>query len=266
MSVYVSSKERDSVVAMAIVLITGTSTGIGRACAEFFRSRGDLVYGGSRKPDVRNDESVNTAVSDILEREGRIDILINNAGIAIAGAVEDTSMEEAKEQFEVNFFGTLRVCKAVLPAMRAQRSGYIINISSIAGLIAMPYQGLYSASKFAVEGLSESLRMETRDFGIKIVLIEPGDHKTTLTRNRRKSAPSEPYRERFEIAASRMEKDEQNGPEPAGVARLIGRIVENPNPRLRYTVGPAPERAMVWLKRWKPYWIIEMIMKQYYSR
>jgi short-subunit dehydrogenase len=159
----------------------------------------------------------------------------------------------------------MRVCKAVLPAMRAQRSGYIINISSIAGLIAVPYQGLYSASKFALEGLSESLRMETRDLGIRVVLIEPGDHKTAFTQNRRKSTPSEPYCKRFETAVSRMEKDEQNGPDPAGVARLIGRIVENPNPRLRYTVGPVPERAMVWLKRWKPYWVIEMIMKQYYS-
>ncbi len=126
---------------MAIVLITGTSTGIGRACAELLTARGDRVYGGGRKPDVRSDESVSATVSDILGREGRIDILINNAGIAVAGAVEDTSMEEAREQFEVNFFGALRVCRAVLPAMRAQRSGYIINISSIAGLVAVPYQG-----------------------------------------------------------------------------------------------------------------------------
>ncbi len=251
---------------MAIVLITGTSTGIGRACAELFTARGDRIYGGGRKPDVRSDESVTTAVSDILEREGRIDIVINNAGIAIAGAVEDTSIEEAKDQFEVNFFGALRLARAVLPAMRAQRSGYIINISSVAGLVAVPYQGLYSASKFALEGLSESLRMETKDFGIKVVLVEPGDHRTSLTTNRRKAAASEPYRERFRKAAARMEKDEQNGPDPFGVARLIGRIVENPNPRLRYTVGPAPERLMVWLKRLKPYWVIETIMKYYYSR
>ena len=251
--------------AMAIVLITGTSTGIGRACAELFTARGDRVYGGSRKPDVRSDESVTSAVSDILAREGRIDIVINNAGIAFAGAVEDTSIAEAKEQFEVNFFGALRVCKAVLPAMRAQRSGYIVNISSIAGLVAVPYQGLYSASKFALEGLSESLRMETRHLGVKIVLVEPGDHRTALTQNRHKAAASESYRERFERAAKRMEKDEQNGPDPAGVAKLVGRIVNTPTPRLRYTVGPAPERLMVWLKRWKPYWVVEAIMKNYYG-
>jgi short-subunit dehydrogenase len=251
---------------VAIVLITGTSTGIGKACADFFRARGDRVYGGGRKPDVRSDESVSAVVSEILEREGRIDILINNAGIGIAGAVEDTSLEAAKEQFEVNFFGALRMCGAVLPAMRAQRSGYIINIGSIAGLVAVPYQALYSASKFALEGLSEGLRMETREFGIKVVLVEPGDHRTAFTQNRRKQAASEPYRERFEAAVSRMEKDEQNGPDPAGIARLIGKIVQNPNPRLRYTAGPLSQRIMVLLKRAKPYWVIEMIMKRYYSR
>jgi len=251
---------------MAIVLITGTSTGIGRACAEFFRARGDRIYGGSRKPDVSSNESVTSAVSDILRREGRIDIVINNAGIAVAGAVEDVSLEAAKEQFEVNFFGALRVCRAVLPAMRAQGSGYIINISSIAGLAAVPYQGLYSASKFALEGLSESLRMETRHLGIKVVLVEPGDHRTSFTRNRRTVAPTEPYKHRFRQAIERMEKDEQNGPGPAGVAKLIGRIVEMPSPRLRYTVGPAPERAMVWLKRLMPYWVVEATMKNYYAR
>jgi NAD(P)-dependent dehydrogenase (short-subunit alcohol dehydrogenase family) len=251
--------------AMAIVLITGTSTGIGRACAEHFTARGDRVYGGSRKPDVRSDESVTSAVSDILAREGRIDIVINNAGIAVAGAVEDVPIAEAKEQFEVNFFGTLRVCRAVLPAMRAQRSGFIINVSSIAGLAAVPYQGLYSASKFALEGLCESLRMETSGLGVRVVLIEPGDHRTALTQNRRTAAASEPYKERFRQALERMEKDEQNGPDPAGVAKLIGRIVNMPTPRLRYTVGPAPERAMVWLKRAMPYWVIEVIMKHYYA-
>jgi short-subunit dehydrogenase len=250
---------------MAIVLITGTSTGIGRACADLFAARGDRVYGGLRHPDVRSDESVSAAVSDILAREGRIDIVINNAGVAVAGALEDTSMAEAKEQFEVNFFGALRVCRAVLPAMRTQGSGYIINISSIAGLVAVPYQGLYSASKFALEGLSESLRMETKHLGVKVVLVEPGDHRTALTRNRHKVPASEPYRERFERAAARMEKDEKNGPDPAGVAKLIGRIVNMPTPRLRYTVGPAPERLMVWLKRLKPYWVIEAIMKNYYG-
>ncbi len=250
---------------MSIVLVTGASSGIGRACAQLFEARGDRVYGAGRNPDVRSDASVGQAVADILKREGRIDIVVNNAGIAIAGAVEDTSIEQAKDQFEVNFFGVLRICRAVLPAMREQRAGYLINIGSIAGQVAVPYQGLYSASKFALEGLTESLRLETRHFGIKVVLIEPGDHRTNLTGKRRKLPASAPYAERFSRAISRMEKDEQNGPDPAGIAKLIGRIVETPNPRLRYTIGPAAERAAIWLKRLAPAAAVEKAMASYYK-
>jgi NAD(P)-dependent dehydrogenase (short-subunit alcohol dehydrogenase family) len=250
---------------MAVVLITGASSGIGLACANLFKTRGDKVYGANRTPDVRSDASVSTAVADILSREGRIDILVNNAGIAIAGSVEDTSVEQAKDQFEVNFFGVLRVCQAVLPAMRSQGAGYIVNIGSIAGQVAVPYQGLYSASKFALEGLTESLRMETRHLGIKVVLIEPGDHRTNLTANRRKSTPSPPYADRFHRAIRQMEKDEQNGPDPAGIARLIGRIVSKPKPRLRYTIGPVAERAAIWIKRLGPAALVEKAMTGYYK-
>src|SRR5262249_47345713 len=139
-----------------VILITGGSSGIGRCCAEHLTLRGHKVYAASRTGtlvmDVRDDASVCAAVQTIVEREQRIDVVINNAGSGIAGAIEDTSIEEAKQQFEVNLFGPMRVCRAVLPIMRTQRSGLIINVSSIAGLIAVPYQGLYSASKFALEG------------------------------------------------------------------------------------------------------------------
>ena len=154
-----------------VVLITGSSSGIGRACAELLAARGFRVYGASRRAveiplvepismDVRDDASVRDAVAQVMAREGRIDIVVNNAGIAIAGAVEDTSIDEAREQFDVNFFGVMRVCRAALPALRNRQAGYIVNIGSIGGLVAIPYQGLYSASKFALEGLSESLRLE----------------------------------------------------------------------------------------------------------
>ena len=192
--------------------------------------------------DVRDDASVRAAVADLVAREGRIDVVVNNAGIAVAGAVEDTSIEEALEQFDVNFFGVLRVCRAVLPHMRARRSGCIVNIGSIAGLVAVPYQGLYSASKFALEGLSEALRLEVRPFGIRVVLIEPGDHRTGLTDNRRATAAAREnpaYRDRYERAVARMAADERGGPAPEAVARLVRRIVELKKPRLRYTAGPA---------------------------
>lgn len=263
-----------------VALITGASSGIGRACAELLAARGLRVYGTSRQPrpdaafesvrmDAREDASVDEAVAGIIEREGRVDVVVNNAGIALAGAVEDTSLEEAKDQFEVNFFGVLRVCRSVLPVLREQRSGHIVNIGSIGGLVAIPYQGLYSASKFALEGLSESLRMEAARFGVQVVLIEPGDHRTSITENRRRTGGSQSnpaYRARFERAIGRMAADERAGADPVAVARLLWRIVNNPRPRLRYTVGPAPERAAVWLKRLMPYAVVEKVMDFYYSR
>jgi short-subunit dehydrogenase len=259
--------------ASRVILVTGASSGIGRSCAELLAKRGHRVYGASRSAglrlDVRDEASVNEAVRSILDRERRLDVVINNAGFGIAGAVEETSVEEAKEQFEVNFFGVMRVCRAVLPAMRSQGQGTIVNIGSIGGLIAIPYQGLYSATKFALEGLTESLRLEVRDFGVRVVLIEPGDHRTGFTYNRRSTAKSggeSPYRSLFERAVARMAADEQAGPPPERVAALVVKVIDSRRPRLRYTVGPVPQRAAVWLKRLLPYAAIEAIMRQNYLR
>lgn len=257
-----------------VVLVTGASSGIGKSCAEFLARTGDRVYGASRTSatlpmDVRDDASVRAAVAELIAREGHIDVVVNNAGIAVAGAVEDTSIEEAMAQFDVNFFGVLRVCRAVLPHMRARRSGCIVNIGSIAGQVAVPYQGLYSASKFALEGLSESLRHEVRSFGIRVMLIEPGDHRTALTENRRAAAASREnpaYRERYERAVARMTSDERNGPAPEAVARLLHRIIRLKRPRLRYAVGPFTERAAPMVKRLLPYGVIEKLVDGYYSR
>jgi NAD(P)-dependent dehydrogenase (short-subunit alcohol dehydrogenase family) len=256
-----------------VVLVTGASSGIGKSCAEFLARNGYRVYGVSRSSsapsmDVRDDASVRAAVADLIAREGRIDIVVNNAGIALAGAVEDTSIQEAIAQFDVNFFGVLRVCRAVLPHMREQRSGCIVNIGSIAGLVAVPFQGLYSASKFALEGLSEALRLEVRPFGIRVVLIDPGDHRTNLTENRRPTAASQEnpaYRNRYDRAVARMAADERNGPAPEAVARLLHRIIQLKKPRLRYTVGPIAERAVPLLKRALPHAVIETLMDRYYS-
>src|SRR3984885_14154940 len=223
-----------------VVLVTGASSGIGLACARHLAAQGFRVYGTSRRAnaalqgavtmleaDVTDDRSVEQAVAAILDREQRLDILVNNAGMAIAGPVEDTSIEPAKSQLEVNFFGAFRVCRAVLPAMRSQRSGYIVNIGSIGGLVAIPYQSMYSASKFALEGLSEALRMEVRPFGIRVVLIEPGDHKTALTANRhfaKSPGSTDPYRASFEAALAKTARDEQGGPGPEKIARLLYRL------------------------------------------
>jgi short-subunit dehydrogenase len=266
--------------AQRVALVTGASTGIGASCAAFLAAKGLRVYGGARgavtaaavEPltlDVTHDASVARAVETIQGREGRLDVLVNNAGFGIAGAIEDTSIEEASQQFEVNFFGVLRMCRAVLPVMRQQKSGYIVNIGSIGGLIAIPFQGFYSAAKFALEGFSESLRMEVRPFGIQVVLIEPGDHRTAFTQNRRAtrgSGAESVYRDRFERAIARMASDEQGGPSPEGIANLLYKILRNPKPRLRYTVGPAAQRAAVWIKRAMPHAVMEKILRDYYSR
>jgi NAD(P)-dependent dehydrogenase (short-subunit alcohol dehydrogenase family) len=216
--------------------------------------------------DVRDDESVRRCIELVLEREGRIDAVVNNAGIALGGAIENTSLHQARELFEVNFFGVLRVCRAVLPGMRQRRAGHIVNIGSIAGLIAVPYQGLYSASKFALEGLSESLRMEVKQFGIRVVLVEPGDHRTGLTKNRKMAEASEHYRKACDRAVGRMALDEQAGPDPAVVAKVVHRVLQDPNPRLRYTTGPVMQRAAVWLKRLGPNALTEATLSAYYAR
>lgn len=264
-----------------VAVITGVSSGIGLACAAHLAQQGVRIYGLSRRApetaipnltfiqtDVTDNASVREAVRIVLRNEGRIDILINNAGFGIAGSIEDTSAEEAAGQLDVNLLGALRLTSAVLPTMRRQRSGYILNMGSIGGLIAIPFQGIYSASKFALEGLTESLRLEVRSLGIRVVLIEPGDHRTAFTQARSftaASAMNPAYRANFDRAVNRMAADEQGGPAPDRIARLVLRVINTRNPRLRYTAGPTLQRAAIWLKRLFPYALIETILKVYYG-
>ncbi len=259
-----------------VVLVTGASSGIGRACAAHLAARGHRVYGAARRPiagaafeslemDVNHDASVARGVAHIVEREGRIDALVNNAGFAIFGAIEDTSVAEAKEQLETNFFGVLRVTNAVLPKFRSQGGGRVVNVSSLGGVFGMPYSGLYSASKFAVEGMSEALRLEMRPFGVHVSLIEPGDFKTELTAVRRRTAASlrdSAHAGGLARAMKAAEKDEANAPTPEPIAALLERALLARSPRLRYTTGMASQRIVTVLKRILPARLFEFMLTQ----
>jgi len=202
--------------------------------------------------DVTSEDSVAHALKSILAREGRLDVVFNNAGDGIAGSVEDTSIEEARQQLDTNFFGVLRVCRAALPILRRQGAGLIVNVSSLGGLVGLPFQGLYSASKFAVEGMTEVLRMEVRPFGVRVALIEPGDFRTGFTAQRRKVLAAQrdsAYAERFGKALAVMERDETHGADPLAVARLLERIINTRSPRPRYKVGGFLQTLSVGLLR-----------------
>ena len=263
-----------------IVLITGASSGIGKSIEEFLSKKEYIVFGTSRKTDFSNnsyemiemdvneDKSVENGVDYVLKKAGCIDILINNAGYGISGSIEDTSVKKAKEQFETNFFGVHRITKKILPYMRKQKYGYIINISSIGGLIGLPFQGIYSAAKFALEGWSEALRMELKSFGVNVVIIEPGDIKTSFTSRREKitgKLNNSDYKEKALKAIKIVEKDEQGGPLPKKVANLVEKIINNKSPRIRYKVGSFSQILICILKRILPDRSIQWILMKYYK-
>lgn len=218
--------------------------------------------------DVNDDASVRQGVDTVLARAGRLDGVINNAGISLMAAVEDTSIEEAKAQFETNFFGVLRVCRAALPTMRSQRSGCIINVSSLAGLVGLPFSGMYCASKFALEGMSEALRLEMRAFGVRVVLVEPGDFRTGMSQRRRVAEAAQTHAAYAELCRrfkQQQDEDEARAPTPEPVARLIERILNDPRPKTRYPVGLFVQRFLVSLKWWLPQrgfeWLVHQILK-----
>ncbi|MGO9255700.1 MAG: SDR family oxidoreductase [Bryobacteraceae bacterium] len=263
-----------------VVLITGASSGIGAACAGLLAQRGFRVYGSSRNPnfqpdgyhalqmDVSDDKSVERAVSRVMEEAGSIDALVNNAGCGLAGAVEDTSPQEAFRQMDVNFMGAFRVARVVLPGMRQRRSGVIVNISSLGGLFGLPFQSFYSASKFALEGWTESLRYEVSPFGIRVVLVEPGDVRTGFTGSRVLAAAadsSSAYTALFSNCLRIVEKEEKQGVPPEAIARLVCRIIEGNAKGPRYTCGQVSQRASAVLKRLLPGRLFESIIGSFYG-
>ncbi len=262
-----------------VILVTGVSSGFGKETAALLAEKGHRVYGTLRKTgeehgkvkiirmDLTDHGSIRDAVRKIVENEGRIDVLVNNAGMHIGGPAETTPLENVKLLIDTNFIGLVALTREVLPAMRKQGTGRIINISSIAGLMGLPFQSFYSAGKHAIEGFSESLRMEVKRFGIKVVVIEPGDFHTNCTSNRRKYLtpvpPGDPW-EHFSDSLAVIEKDEAGGRDPVILARKIARIVDSRNPSHRYIVASFEQRLAFLLKRLLPDKLFMSILAGHY--
>ncbi|OGO81198.1 MAG: hypothetical protein A2Y21_00820 [Clostridiales bacterium GWC2_40_7] len=269
-----------------VVLVTGASSGIGQAIAQLLKDKGYRVYGTSRKPesenksmpadgsgfirmlqmDVCSEESVKNAVARIIEAEGTIDIVVNNAGMGIAGSVEDTSPEEVHGQIDTNFFGAHRVIRQVVPIMRKNRNGLIVNMSSVAAQFPIPFQSMYCASKVAIEAMSEALRTELEPFGVKVSIVEPGDTKTGFTGSRVFAVDANEgsvYREKFKKSVGVMIKDETNGPEPIVVAKQVYGIIGKRNPPVRVIVG-MQYKVFVFLKRLLPARLVSYIISKMY--
>jgi NAD(P)-dependent dehydrogenase (short-subunit alcohol dehydrogenase family) len=264
-----------------IILITGISSGFGKQTAELLAAEGHIVYGTVRrdveinpavnelKLDLTNSDSLRQAVQTILQKEGKIDVLINNAGMHTGGPIETSPIENIKLQMDTNFIGMVNLTREVLPVMRKQGYGTIINFSSIGGLMGLPFQAFYSAGKFAIEGFSEALRMEVRQFNIKIVLINPGDFHTNNSANRRNFlAPTDsndPYHEQYLKTMAIIEKDEANGWEPKVLAQKLVKIVETKNPRQRYIIASFEQKLAVALKYVLPGKLFGLILEDHYK-
>ena len=262
-----------------VVLITGGSSGIGKSIGTFLQQKGMTVYGTSRNPenvvgspfplislDVKDVNSIAKAIAEIVSKTGRIDVLINNAGVGITGAIEEIPLQEIKNHFDTNFYGPIAVMQAVLPQMRTQKSGLIINITSIAGYMGLPFRGIYSASKGALELVTEAVRMETKSFGIQITNVAAGDFATNIAASRY-HAPiikNSPYEISYGNILKEMNTHVNSGGNPNQMAEAVFAIINSKNPKIHYKVGAFLQKFSIVLKRILPDLMYEkMLMKHY---
>jgi len=249
-----------------VAVVTGASSGIGQAAARSLVDAGFQVVGTSRNPasatpvkgvtflglDVTSDESVRSLVDEVIEHFGRVDVLVNNAGLGATGAAEESSIGQAKEIFDVNVHGVIRMTNAVLPHMRANGGGRIVNLSSILGLIPAPYMAVYAGTKHAIEGYSESLDHEVREHGIRVLLVEPGYTSTGFDTNSLvPESPMSVYAEQAEAVREVLATAMRNADEPSVVAKVIVAAATDAKPRLRYTAGSLAGRVRT-LRRFAP--------------
>jgi NAD(P)-dependent dehydrogenase (short-subunit alcohol dehydrogenase family) len=262
-----------------VVLITGASSGVGQSTAQLLSQKGYAVFGTSRNSasadsipgvemlslEVRADDSVQACVEAVHRRCGHIDVLINNAGYELAGALEELSPEEAGAQFETNFFGVVRMVNAVLPSMRQQKRGHIINVGSLSGLSAIPFLGIYSASKFALEGYTEALRHEVKPFNIHVSLTEAGFLKTPMMNHRQTAGNRVSEYDRWrQRALGAIRAYEEKGPGPEAVAEMLLEIISSSNPRLRYLIGQQA-KTVARLRRFLPARMYEQGVRRTFS-
>lgn len=263
-----------------IVLITGASSGIGKSTAEYLSNKGFVVYGTGRNPknekengysllalDVTKPVTITKAIQTIIEKEGKLDVVVNNAGMGITGPIEDTPTDEMRKVFDTNFFGTIDVMKAALPQMRLQKSGVIINVTSIAGYMGLPYRGIYSATKGALELATEAIRMEVKEFGIQVTNVAPGDVATNIAAGRYHTPVFEDsaYKEKYQMNLDLMDSHVNAGMNPIKMAEQIYKIINNPHPRVQYKVGGFMEKFSIVLKRILPSKMYERLLMNHYK-
>jgi short-subunit dehydrogenase len=266
-----------------VIVVTGASSGIGNACATFLAKKGNRVYGTCRNPsaysrkadeffemlpmDISDSSSVSKAAEKIYTAAGTVDSIVCCAGSGLVGAIEDCSLDEAQSVMNVNYFGTLRTIKAFLPRMREAGKGRILVVGALEGIAATPYQGLYSASEFALAGLVEALRLEVAGFGIEVGIIALGSFRTAFGQKRLLAAgasESSPYRAKLETALGVLSKDETKGLEPLVAARVIHAALMARHLPLRRTIGSLSRLILVNSKRWRPSHNFERALRKYY--
>ncbi len=261
-----------------VVLVTGASSGIGLAIATYLAKKGNKVYGGSRtapqnsdfyslKIDVTKDESVEKAINSIIANEGRIDVLINNAGVGSAGAVETTPIADVQKSFDVNFYGVLRVTQMVLPHMREQNYGRIINMSTLGSMIGLPFRAFYSSSKGAMDLVTETLRMEVERFGIQACTIHPGEVMTDIASHRVVSQKEDDpaYGKTFRAVFDQLDASVDHGINPETFGPLVAKIITSKKLKRNYYLGSFNEVLGLKLKKYLPYYLYERILRAYFK-
>ncbi len=262
-----------------VILVTGASAGMGKATAELLAQKGYTVYGTSRNlvessgavkmltMDLGDFESVVNVVETIIKNEGRIDVLINNAGVGITGPLEEIPLAEIRKNFDTNVLGAISVIQQVLPQMRLQKSGLIINITSIAGYVGLPYRSIYSATKAALHIITEGVRMEVKRFNINVVNVAPGDFATGIA-SRRFHSPvlkDSAYAKSYAQTLKEMDKSVDNGSNPADMANFIARLIEIKSPSVSYKVGSSMQKFSIVLKRILPDKVYEFLLLKYFK-